>query len=72
MRTPIASLVAAVALLASGLAGASERRPRVEQDDCSRRSQQCEKACDSRKGSDRLSCKTDCRLAETQCRNGKK
>ncbi|MGC4120390.1 MAG: hypothetical protein QM765_38585 [Myxococcales bacterium] len=72
MRAALASVTAAVALLASGSAYASERRPRVEQDECSRRTQQCEKGCDAKKGTDRLSCKTDCRFAETQCRNGKK
>ncbi len=73
MRAPIAAFVASVALLAAPAAApASERRPRIEQDECSRRCQQCEKACDAKSGSERLSCKTDCRLAESQCRNGKK
>lgn len=72
MRTFAAALCAAAVLLASASTSASERRPKVEQDECSRKSQQCEQACAAKKGSDRLSCKTDCRLAESQCRNGKR
>lgn len=74
MRKAMIGVVAAAAvLLASGpLAVASERRPRVEQDDCSRKSAQCEQRCNAKAGMDRLNCKTDCRLGETQCRNSRR
>lgn len=74
MRSAFAfSLAMAVLLFALlGPARASERRPRVEQDDCSRRTTQCEQRCDSKNGAERLSCKTDCRLAESRCRNSRR
>ncbi len=53
-------------------ASAGERKGHVEPDECSKKTAQCEKACDARGGMDRLSCKTDCRLAESQCRANKK
>lgn len=68
MRTAVLALV--LALAAPALA--SERRPHVTQDECSRRGTACEQRCDEKAGMDRLSCKTDCRLAETQCRNARK
>lgn len=45
------------------------RRP-LEPDDCARRTLECERNCDRMEGMNRLSCKTDCRMAESQCRNG--
>lgn len=43
---------------------------RFEPDECARRSLECERECDRMEGMSRLSCKTDCRMAESQCRNG--
>jgi hypothetical protein len=63
-----ASLLIATLILA---ASPGQRRT-LDQDDCSRRSAACERACESRHGNDRLSCKTDCRLQETECRNGRR
>ena len=65
--------IVVVALL-TGPAGAlgAERRPHIEQDDCAKAGATCEKGCDARAGMDRLSCKTDCRLVETECRNRKR
>jgi len=68
-------LVALLTLATSAPALAAEKRPRGEQDECSRKMSVCEKECDDThsSGMDRLSCKTDCRLAESECRNsGKK
>lgn len=45
-------------------------RKSFEPDDCARRTQECERSCDQKDGMNRLSCKTDCRMAESQCRNG--
>jgi hypothetical protein len=57
-------------LSVSTVASASERRSRLDSDECSRQAEVCERLCDDLEGMDRLSCKTDCRLEETQCRNG--
>jgi hypothetical protein len=63
-------LIAIAALLAMpALAQAGDRRPHIEQDDCARRASSCEKRCDAQARAERLSCKTDCRFAETECRN---
>ena len=67
MRTLLA-LTIALAIHASP--EGEERRSRLESDECSRRTAACEQGCESRGGMSRLECKTDCRLAETQCRNG--
>ena len=61
-----------IALAFSANAHAAERRSRLESDECSRRTTTCEQGCESRSGMGRLECKTDCRLAETRCRNGGK
>ena len=66
------AVTAALALVLFGSAAlAAEKKPKAE-DDCARQSAACEKRCDARSDMERLSCKTDCRLAETQCRNGKR
>jgi hypothetical protein len=65
---PLAALLLAGAPVeASPLA--AERRPRLEQDECSRRGLECERRCDSLRGADRLSCKTECRMSESRCRS---
>jgi hypothetical protein len=66
MRTLVVTLL--VTLFAVPAAFAADRRSR-DLDECSRRTAQCERLCDGRQGADRLSCKTNCRLAESQCRN---
>lgn len=67
---PMRTLIVVAALLIAASAQAAERRSRLESDECSRQSLVCEQACESREGMKRLECKTDCRLAETRCRNG--
>ena len=48
-------------------------RPRLEKDECSRKSAECEKRCAKDfDGQAQLSCKTDCRLEESRCRSGKR
>jgi len=69
MRT-LTILVAMMAL--GGTAFAAERRPHVAHDECAKRTAVCEQRCDGKAGMERLTCKTDCRQVETQCRNAKK
>jgi hypothetical protein len=59
-----------VALSSSAWAQVAERRTRLETDDCSRQTEVCERACEGRPRAERLTCRTDCRLAETTCRSG--
>lgn len=68
MRT-LTIILALVTL--GGTAFAAEKRPHVVDDACAKQTATCEKGCDAKAGMDRLSCKTDCRLVETQCRNKK-
>ena len=70
MRLTTCGIVTALLLSASASAG--EHRPKLEQDECARRTSACEQKCDPMDGKERLSCKTDCRLAESKCRNGKR
>jgi len=74
MRNAFSRLAVAALLVASlgSFVSAAERRPHVEQDECARRGARCEEQCDSTPGAERLSCKTDCRLAESECRNKKR
>ena len=71
MRSLVASLAIVLALASAG-AWAAERHPRAAPDECTKRGAACEKGCDAKAGTERLSCKTDCRLTESQCRNGKR
>ena len=68
MRTTLAIVIAALCSCPA-LAQAGERRPKIEQDDCAKRVAACERRCDEKARAERLSCKTDCRLTETECRN---
>jgi hypothetical protein len=43
--------------------------PSLSKDSCSQQTAACEEKCATKSGMDRLSCKTDCRLAESKCRN---
>lgn len=67
----IPPLLALAVFLGSVPAHRTERRTHVDRDECARRTTACEQRCDAKKGMERLSCKTDCRLAESQCRNKK-
>ncbi len=53
-------------LLAESPAGS---RRNLELDDCARHTSTCERACDGRRGPDRLSCRTECRQQESECRH---
>ena len=64
--------IALLALLLVQPAWAAEKKAPPEQDECARKTAACEKQCESRSGMDRLSCKTECRLVETECRNKKR
>jgi hypothetical protein len=67
-----ALLIVAAAILSSQTgAPAAQRRPHLEPDECAKAAAACEKRCDAKAGADKLSCKTDCRLVETECRNRK-
>jgi len=68
MRQVAAALFGVLVLMSSALA--AERRSGLEADECSKRTALCERQCEAKSRMDRLSCKTDCRLAETRCRNG--
>ena len=61
----------ALSLLAL-LALAGNDHGRLEQDPCAQKRISCEKDCDARQGMNRLHCKTDCRISESECRSGKK
>lgn len=62
-------IVLALAFAAAPLAQA---RGRLEKDECSRRSAECERRCARGGERDQLSCKTECRLEEARCRSGKR
>lgn len=64
-------LIGLLLITVSVPAFAADRRGR-EPDECSRRTAQCEQQCDTQSGMNRLSCKTECRLAESQCRNSQR
>ncbi|MBI5542678.1 MAG: hypothetical protein HY901_02225 [Deltaproteobacteria bacterium] len=72
MRPAIFGVALLFVLGAAAPVLSADRRPKVEQDECARRSAACEQGCDAKGGMDRLSCKTDCRLSESRCRNGKR
>ena len=71
---PGLAMLALLTLLAGGAPTGpgpivADRRPRLERDECSRRGLECERRCDALRGAERLSCKTECRLAESRCRS---
>ncbi len=71
---PELTVLALLTLLAGGAPSGpgrvlADRRPRLERDVCSRRGLDCERRCDALRGAERLSCKTECRLAESRCRS---
>jgi hypothetical protein len=70
MKSALATLV--LALLLAFPATAAERRGRIEQDDCSRQTVECDKRCENLPPAERLSCKTTCRMAESECRAKKR
>jgi hypothetical protein len=67
---PLVLLLTASAPLARSAANGAERRPHLQSDDCARRGLSCERRCDAMRGAERLSCKTECRIAESRCRSG--
>ena len=72
MRIALISLLTVIALavpLNPALAAEPERRPKIEQDDCSRERVPCEQRCDFPERAERLSCQIDCRFAEAECRS---
>ncbi len=57
---------------AVGSRAAGERRPRLQADECAQRGLGCERRCNALRGAEKLSCQTECRLAASRCRSGRR